>query len=247
MAVYPPGDFTDPLYGGSGSGTLNLTAVPPLAYDQHTQTLSIGNASLYSAGVVTTGPQYFAGVKNFQSPPECSTAPSSSIQLVNKGYVDTLAQGITWQTQVLSFWDFANPPSNPQTGDRYIARYTSGGFTIDYIYEYTNPNWVETVPKEGMAVYVIDDLSPKFPNECILFNGTTWVSLGSSLLHQSLIGAGTLTHAVIDSYLNQAVRTTSGVQFQNAVLGTSTYAGIPLNLYSEDGRKQLRIVAAGGN
>jgi hypothetical protein len=53
------------------------------------------------------------------------------------------------------------------------------------------------------------------------------LNLGSSINHQSLIGAGTITHTTIDSYLDQAVKTTSSPTFyRQNVLGSTLGSGV---------------------
>lgn len=226
--VYPPGDFTDSLYADSATGKIDLLATPPLSYVSATHTLSVGNASAASAGVVTTGAQSLAGIKTFTSVPVCAVAPVTSAELANKGYVDTMAMGMSWQKQVIAFHDLGSAyPSPLATGDRYIASATGGDFFKNFIYEWNGSAWIEIIPKEGAAVYVTSDTSPQYANECIVYSGTAWVSLGSSLTHQSLIGAGTLTHATIDGYLNQAVRTTSSPSFASMAITNTTSSTAP--------------------
>lgn len=245
--VYPPGDFTDSLYADSATGKIDLLAAPPLSYVSATHTLSVGNASAASAGVVTTGAQSLAGIKTFTSVPVCAVAPVTSAELANKGYVDTMAMGMSWQKQVIAFHDLGSAyPSPLATGDRYIASATGGDFFKNFIYEWNGSAWIEIIPKEGAAVYVTSDTSPQYANECIVYTGTAWVSLGSSLTHQSLIGAGTLTHATIDSYLNQAVRTTSSPSFASLSLGSASYAGVPLNINCVSGQDQIRLTGGAG-
>lgn len=133
-----------------------------LADDDHTQ---------YS---LVAGTRAFTGVVG-------GITPVSTADLTTKGYVDGLIQGLDWQESVLSitteYGDAAASGTN-----RYIAPSTSGTWTDDYIYEWNGSSWTETVPTEGAAVWIEDTNSLK------VYNGTDWVTFGSTINHNNLSG-----------------------------------------------------------
>ena len=227
MATYPviepASDFGDST-GSGGGACATIIAHAPLTYDVISGDLNIAPCGAGSAGVVTTDAQTIAGAKVFTSVPSCAVVASASAHMVNKGYVDELmATGVHWIANINRFWDFASgDPTGLADGKRYIASTTSGDFTTNHIYTYDNATdtFADYTPTEGNACYVEDDDSATFANQCIIYNAAAWVSLGSSINHQSLIGAGTLTHATIDSYLNQAVKTTSSPLFTTVSAST---------------------------
>lgn len=219
------------LIGLSGS-YFYFQPIPPLGFSG-TQ-LYVSPATASTSGVLSTESQQIAGVKQFMTPPTCLIGPTGSDQLVNKGYVDSLALGLSWQDEVIAFYNFTSGnPSPLNNGDRYISINTTGSFIINRVYQWeaSSSTWLETVPTEGYAVYVTSDTSPSYPNQCIIYNGSVWVNLGSSLNHQSLIGAGTLTHATIDSWLNQPLQTGSSPTFKT--LNTTTTTSIVIGDLSQ--------------
>ena len=130
------------------------------------------------------------------SNPIVAPDPSSGNQLATKDYVDTLVNGLDWQESVLDFYDPSTAlPSNPAVGDRYISLATANGWTQNYIYEWDGSVWQETIPTEGTATWV-EVLDIQY-----VFNGTSWVKVGSTINHQNLIGAGTYTHTDIDNHI----------------------------------------------
>lgn len=44
-------------------------------------------------------------------------------------------------------------PVGPAVGDRYIAKVTANGWTIDHIYEWNGSIWIDTAPVYGMTVF----------------------------------------------------------------------------------------------
>lgn len=96
-------------------------------------------ATLDGEAVKLSGNQTIAGVKTFSSPPECSTAPTTSNQLANKSYVDSQAgtpsnmvttdttQTITGQKQFgavggTTFPTFFTTPINQSTDATYLKQ-----------------------------------------------------------------------------------------------------------------------------
>lgn len=75
------GTTAGPLVGLTmNTGTVTSTAIPAAASG--------------ASGIITTGAQTIDGVKTFSSFPEVAGTPTTSNQLVNKTYVDTIATGI---------------------------------------------------------------------------------------------------------------------------------------------------------
>lgn len=138
----------------------------------------------------------------FNKAPKCSIAATAPEDLVNKGWVDgVIATGLSWKDTVNAFYDFTVDPVGMVDGERRIATITAGDFTANCIYQYEvgTDTWLEIIPAEGDAVYVSDDASPFYPNQCAVYNGGAWVSIGSAVNHSALIGAGTTTHLQIDT------------------------------------------------
>lgn len=188
----------------------DLQVAAPLALDLATPELSVAAASGAQSGVVTTAAQTFAGAKTFLNQPVCAAGPVAASHLVNKGYADSLGLGMDWQPAVVAFHEFADGKPVPPIADgaRYIALSTFGTATAHHIYTWSadDDDFDETAPVKGWALYVASAASPQFAEQNVLYNGAEWVALGSSLSHQSLIGAGTLSHADIDGMLDQDVR-----------------------------------------
>lgn len=210
------------------TSTAAIKVKAPILLNPVTREISISDASADLSGAVTTAPQSFSGTKTFVVSPVCTTAPVLPEQLANKGYVDTLAQGLTWQVSAIGFIDISTlTPAQLSVGDRYIADRNAETFTKDYIYQWSNLNdWIEIVPVEGNALYISGDTG-SHTNSTVVYNGSIWTSLGSTILHNALIGAGTLTHATIDSYLNQAIRTTSSPSFASMAITDTTSSTSP--------------------
>lgn len=77
--------------------------------------------------------------------------------------------GSTWLDPVKSFKSFvACTPGD--SGIRYIASLSGGGWAKNTIYECNGTSWNDSVPVAGNAVVVIDS------GKVFLFNGTNWVS-----------------------------------------------------------------------
>lgn len=68
--------------------------------------------------------------------------------------------------------EFFNPvgtlPSEPNTGDRYIASSTANGWTKDHVYEWDGSAWDETAPVSGNALYAEDEGADYF------YGGSGW-------------------------------------------------------------------------
>jgi len=234
MSVTPPIDF-DLLQYNTSIG-LTPTAIDPLVYDPINQEYSIKNASTTQSGVITAGVQTLGGLKTFTDLPKTSSLvpPTTPGDLTTKGYVDdSVTKNISWHAVVISFWDFTVSPVGPADGDRYIAKITVGDFTENRIYQWDSTDAVydEETPQEGWTLYCREGAT--FPDETITYtSGGVWVNNGGSINHQSLIGAGTLTHSTIDSYLNQNVKTTGTPSFTSITTATINPATTNINMAS---------------
>lgn len=106
--------------------------------------------------------------------------PTADNHLTTKYYVDSMVQGLDWQDSVLDFTTAASGVAT--TGNRYIASATGGGWTEDYIYEYTGTSWSGIAPNEGFATWVEDE------DALYVYNGTDWVRFGSTITHNNTAG-----------------------------------------------------------
>lgn len=98
-----------------------------------------------------------------------------------KDYVDSLVQGLDWQQSVLG--KLTDPPGSPTEGDRHIVLATATGDWAgheDDIAEWNGASWVFTPPNEGFSLRVEDTDTQE------VFNGTAWVTFGSTVNHQNL-------------------------------------------------------------
>ncbi|MBA7599938.1 hypothetical protein ES703_06984 [subsurface metagenome] len=121
--------------------------------------------------------------------------PTAGSDAATKDHVDSVVQGLDWQQSVLDELD--TPPGSPTTGDRYLVIATATGDWVgheDDIAEWDGLVWVFTTPNKGFAVWIEDVGRQKS------FNGTVWVSFGTTVDHGNLIGLGDDDHA---QYLNQ--------------------------------------------
>ena len=195
MTLIPPDSFTNASYLDS-LGSLTIYGDPPITYNSSTHHIGVLAVSAGSSGVVNLLDQTLgAGHKTFTSTPRCAVAPTLPSDLANKGYVDTIGMGLAWQQEIKSFYDFtAGDPAGLTAGDRYIALASFGSFTINHIYAYNGIAYVETTPLEGYAAFVYSDTSPQYANQCIIYNGSAWVGMGTSLSHSSLIGLANDDH-----------------------------------------------------
>ncbi len=102
---------------------------------------------------------------------------------VLKDYVDSMVQGLDWQTSVIDELD--TPPGTPNEGDRYLVIATATGDWVEHegdIAEWNGASWDFTTPNKGFAVYVEDIGKQKN------YNGTAWVAFGSTVDHSVLTG-----------------------------------------------------------
>jgi len=122
--------------------------------------------------------------------------PTAGSEPATKEFVESLVQGLDWQQSVLG--ELAEPPVSPTTGDRYLVIATATGDWVGHekdIAEWDGSVWVFTTPNEGFAVWIEDVGSQK------VYNGTSWVSFGTTVDHGNLIGLADDDHP---QYLNNA-------------------------------------------
>jgi hypothetical protein len=183
---------------------VDLIANAPLSFDGLTKQLTLPPATGTVPGYLSSDAQTVGGVKTFVALPKSAAAPTDSAELITKGYADALfSSGVRWLPAVLALAD-VTAIAAPADGDRYIATVTGGAIVAGQIYEWSagSAAWVVTVPEEGNALYVLGGSA--FADQSIIYSqASTWVSLGTSIAHQSLIGAGAASHADIDTILTR--------------------------------------------
>jgi hypothetical protein len=116
-------------------------------------------------------------------------------------------------------------------GDRYIAESSVGVYVFGHIYTWValSSTWVDNdrAPENGDMIFAyFDALGDPFDSYlCFLNDEDGWLRIDSCIDHGYLQNNGTLTHAVIDSYLDQAVQTTSSPTWRGANVRYSTSNG----------------------
>lgn len=180
----------------------------------------------------------------FKAPSVIVTAPITlDGQLATKGYVDTQVGGVpfalAWRDPVDELWDASVAlPVGPSLGDRYICMVAGNGWVKNTIYEWTGAAWSGSGPSEGWTMY------SNLDNAVFTFNGTDWVHIGVTIDHTDLINKGTLTHSTIDSYLNQAVKSSSSPSFTG--LTVTTTCSIPAgSMPAAGGNTQIQYNSSG--
>ena len=106
---------------------------------------------LINQGVKTTDSPAFVAVSSFNP----ATLPEHVPRL---DQMQDLISGISWKEPVISRFDpTSGLPSSPSLKNRYISTATANGWSDKYIYEWDGSSWDETVPLEGVAVFVKDE------------------------------------------------------------------------------------------
>lgn len=149
----------------SGSGVTDHGLLTGLSDDDHTQYILVDGTRVFTGAV--------SGV-----------APTDANHLTTKQYVDMAINGLDWQNSVLSIAPVASGVQS--TGNRYIASATGGGWTAEYIYEWTGTSWSGTEPNEGFATWV------EYEDVVYVYNGAypagNWVKFGTTVTHNNLSG-----------------------------------------------------------
>jgi len=195
-----------------GSRQLTLDAQNALVVDGtiKANTLAVGDAGNFTDNL---------GAMELSAPIRATyqNVTEDSNTLVRKGYVDAFATGVQWNKCVKS--RVADPPLTPNPGDRHINT------TTKQIIEWVTDHWVTKDPALGMAVLVTDEGKSYMYLDPPAEEPADWYEFGISLEHQSLIGCGVLTHANIDGYLDQGVKTTDTPSWRKISLVGSTTPG----------------------
>lgn len=167
----------------SGSIITDHGQLTGLSDDDHTQY------------ILADGTRNFTGIVSYASHPSFT----SSTQLVDKEYVDSVVNNLDWQDSVINFQN--NPPGSPSTGDRYVVVSGTGAWSghNDDIAEWDGSSWDFTIPNEGFALW--DETGDRL----MTYNGTAWVKFGSTITHNNLNGlqggiAGEYYHLSQTSY-----------------------------------------------
>ena len=167
----------------------------------------------------------------FGHPPTCSTLPTLSTDLVTKAYADSLATGISWKVPVNKVFA-ANSSLTAQpkvTGQRFVTTDSADPTYTNKVLTWGTEWWssIESVT-EGYAVRVVDDDSPLFANQSIVFNGTTWVNFATGVDHDSLIGvpSGSKTHTQINAHLDNTTNAHFGQNLSTTSAPTFSSLGI---------------------
>lgn len=129
--------------------------------------------------------------------------------------------GLDWQASVLDK-DLSDPPGAPNLGDRYIVAPVGINAWVGHdndIAEWNGANWDFFSPDEGTAAWVEDE------DKTYVFNGTAWVTMGSTMLHGNLQGLLVDDHTqymlreILDGPLSPMILT-GGVLSAGAGVGT---------------------------
>lgn len=114
------------------------------------------------------------------------SSPYQRITPLVDSIVDRIYDGVDFKENIIAF---INPvdgwPANPDLFDRYIATATANGRVVNHIYEGDGSNWIETVPDEGLLVWV-ETLDAFY-----FFDGTSWQDLLAVTGFEPLIAPGT--------------------------------------------------------
>jgi hypothetical protein len=146
------------------------------------------------------------------SNPTSAEVPTS--QAISQ-YVVNVASNLNYKNPILSIFNNTfGLPSSPAQGDRYIALSTAHTWIKDYIYTYKDATWDADDAIVGNTTFNIA------MSQQLVFNGTEWVRIVTTIDHNDLANRGIMPHSIVDARLGQAVNTDSTPKF-NGVLLTS--------------------------
>lgn len=160
--------------------------------------------------------------------------PTSTTDAANKAYVDSKVQGLDWQESVLASQDA--PPGLPATGARYLIGTSPSGDWVGHANEIATWNsvaWEFDVPNDGWAVWVEDvDLLR-------VFNGTAWVSFGSTNDHGALSGLADDDHT--QYFLASGARSLTGPLTVSGILAPAVSASSTGRIYFDSALNRFRV------
>lgn len=217
-------------------------------------TITIPDANSTTRGLITTGTQNIAGNKNltgnlsvlgtalFSSQVDVNSnkiinlaSPVNSTDAVNKAYVDALTGGVVVQSPVINF--VTSAPGAPVTGDRYIISSPFTGFVSasctpanNMIAQYNGSIWVCNGSVLGTGTPATSwQVNVKALGLNYNFNGSSWVEVGSTVDHNSLVNlqggqSGEYYHLKLADYSNLTAGTAQLSQLKTT--GLPTFAGL---------------------
>lgn len=200
------------LLGAVTGNGQNITGVGDLS---NTGNTTIGDAAGDTLTVNAT-PTFNTAVSLNSNKITNLATPTANSDAATKGYVDGFASGVTYLAPVIEFRANAAPGS-PSTGDRYILSAGHSGFgacTTNQVAEWNGSAWSCTSPVTGSSAFVDNGVDTVYN-----YNGTTWVSLGSTIQHNNTLGiqGGTASeyyHLTLANYNSLNIGTNS--QIRNA-------------------------------
>jgi len=198
--IYTKADGTRAFTGDQSMGSKKLTnvAAPVDGGDAINKTYLEANYTLdhgtligrgdddHTQYTLVDGTRAFTGDQSMGSHKLTNvTTPAVSADAATKGYVDSVVNGLAWQDSVIDK-DLTGPPISPSIGDRYIVAIDSTsdweGYDLDIAAWNDGTNWEFVVKSEGMACWVKDE------DINYTYNGTSWVTFGSTQDHGNLNG-----------------------------------------------------------
>jgi hypothetical protein len=172
--------------------------------------------------------------------------PTASTDAVTKAYADSLMSGVSWQAPVIQF-GLNTPPGLPTAGDRYVVGTSPTGAwsaNAEDIAEWNGTSWDFTTPLDGWAL-VAQDTDQQW-----IYNGTTWVSFGSTLDHGSLQGLGDDDHTQYLLVNGTRAMTGSLNMGTNNITNVGTVDGVDVSAHASrhlpGGADALTTAAASG-
>lgn len=158
-----------------------------------------------------------------------TAAPSITVCYLISSYTTKDYVKETSSCAITGITEFVNAvPDHPNILDIYVAASNFGTWRKWCLYRWErSETWSECYPTPGMLKYVAGGTI--FAEKFVMFDGLNWVATSPSVLgvtHALLPDAGTLTHAQIDEYIDQSVKTTAEPTFTNLLLtGSQTLGG----------------------
>jgi len=166
------------------------------------------------------------------------TAPSQTVNSASdvavKDYVDSVAQGLDWQDSVID--EQNDPPSSPNTGDRYLIDDNPTGDWSgepNEIAEWDGSQWVIFDPNDGWAVFLEDvDLLKVYDS-----GQADWIAFGSAIDHGALAGLGDDDHTqylLVDGSRNMSGSLDMGSNAITNASSVNTDTELTIPVYSDN-------------